>query len=119
MSEIHRRRFLATAGLAATAATQASGGEGPARPAPFRIDCRSHLFCPDILALLAKRKTDPVLETRGGERWVRMGDWNRRVLPNHSDVDATKWGLTPWERAKDLWKNGGFRQRRKGSDPIS
>ena len=88
MSGIHRRRFIATAGLAATAASQARAADTPARPAPFRIDCQSHLFCPEILALMARRTTDPVVETRGGERWVRMGDWNRRVLPNHSDVRA-------------------------------
>jgi hypothetical protein len=84
---VHRRTFISTATLAATAPL-AVAGDAPGQPAGFRIDCQSHLFCPEILAIMAKRKTDPVLETRGGERWVRMGDWNRRVLPNHSDVQA-------------------------------
>ena len=88
MDQIHRRTFIGTAALGASLATGALADEPPRRPAPFRIDCQSHLFCPEILALMAKRKTDPVVETRGGERWVRMGDWHRRVLPNHSDVQA-------------------------------
>src|SRR5262249_54602917 len=33
-------------------------------------------------------KDDPVVYTRGGERFVKMGDWNRRILPNHFDVAA-------------------------------
>src|SRR5687767_2811460 len=88
MDQIHRRTFIGAAAVGATLATGALADEPPTRPAPFRIDCQSHLFCPEILALMAKRKTDPVVETRGGERWVRMGDWHRRVLPNHSDVKA-------------------------------
>jgi predicted TIM-barrel fold metal-dependent hydrolase len=88
MAEMHRRTFIGTATLAATAASQALAGEQARRPAPFRIDCQSHLFCPEMLAIMAKRTADPVVETRNGERWVRMGDWNRRVLPNHSDVQA-------------------------------
>src|SRR5688572_21791939 len=88
MADMHRRTFMGTAALGAAFASQALGDDAPRRPEPFRIDCQSHLFCPEILALMAKRKTDPVVETRGGERWVRMGDWHRRVLPNHSDVKA-------------------------------
>lgn len=87
MRNMHRRAFIGSAALGAAMASNSLGDDAPRRE-PFRIDCQSHLFCPEIVALMAKRKTDPVVETRQGERWVRMGDWHRRVLPNHSDVKA-------------------------------
>jgi predicted TIM-barrel fold metal-dependent hydrolase len=55
---------------------------------PYRIDCQSHLFVPEIVALMEKRTTDPVVYRRGEDRFVRMGEWHRRMLPNHFDVDA-------------------------------
>src|SRR5262245_3153358 len=88
MGNMYRRAFLGSAALGTALADKALGDDTPRRTEPFRIDCQSHLFCPEILALMAKRKTDPVVETREGVRWVRMGDWDRRVLPNHSDVKA-------------------------------
>jgi predicted TIM-barrel fold metal-dependent hydrolase len=84
---MNRRAFLGST-LTAGLASAVQAGDAPLEAEPFRIDCQSHLFCPEILGLMEKRKTDPIVETRGGERWVRMGDWNRRVLPNHSDVKA-------------------------------
>jgi predicted TIM-barrel fold metal-dependent hydrolase len=66
-----------------------------ARPRPAdlaaslqRIDCQSHLYCPAIVDRMESRATDPVAYRRGDARYVRMGDWLRKVLPNHSDVDA-------------------------------
>ena len=35
----------------------------------------------EILARMEKRTEDPVVFTKDGERWVRMGPWLRRVLP--------------------------------------
>lgn len=87
MTHMHRRTFIGTATMAASLTSKGFADE-PRRPELLRIDCQSHLFCPEILTLMEKRKVDPVVETRGGERWVRMGDWNRRVLPNHTDVKA-------------------------------
>lgn len=52
------------------------------------IDCQSHLFCPEHLALMARRTQDPVVRHKDGERYVIMGPWQRKVLPNHSDPDA-------------------------------
>src|SRR5262245_38221974 len=52
------------------------------------IDCQSHLFCPEILDRMERRDTDPLVYRRGSDRFVRMGDWHRRVLPNHCDVEA-------------------------------
>jgi predicted TIM-barrel fold metal-dependent hydrolase len=51
-----------------------------------RIDCQSHLFCPAHLDLMERRTADPVVYRKGTDRFVRMGDWHRKVLPNHTDI---------------------------------
>lgn len=52
------------------------------------IDCQSHLFAPEIVALMEKRQTDPRVFTRDGVRFVQMGDWLRKIPPQYLDVDA-------------------------------
>ena len=37
---------------------------------------------------MEKRTADPVVYWKDGVRIVKMGDWERKILPNHSDVDA-------------------------------
>lgn len=68
---------LATAGRAAE--TTAMGG---------LIDCQSHLFCPELLALMERRAIDPVVVVEDGVRTVKMGDWLRKVPPHYLDADA-------------------------------
>jgi predicted TIM-barrel fold metal-dependent hydrolase len=97
---LSRRGFLvaAGAGLAAVPPSPGSepfGGEPQAsndaagqRARPLAVDCQSHLFCPEIVALMEKRSEDPVVYRKGPDRYVRMGDWHRRILPNHMDVAA-------------------------------
>jgi predicted TIM-barrel fold metal-dependent hydrolase len=58
------------------------------RPRLICIDCQSHLFCPEVVARLEKRSTDPLIYRKGGERFVKMGDWHRRILPKHLDPTA-------------------------------
>lgn len=83
-----RREFLASATIAATVAPAALGGE-QARPSEgLRIDCQSHLFCPEIVALMEKRRTDPRVYTRDAVRYLQMGDWLRKIPPHYLDVDA-------------------------------
>lgn len=53
------------------------------------IDCQSHLYVPAVLDLLEHGGGDPGVYRRGTERWVRMGDWHRRVFPRHTEVEAT------------------------------
>jgi predicted TIM-barrel fold metal-dependent hydrolase len=55
---------------------------------PFKIDCQSHLFAPELIALMAQRTTDPLVYTQDGVRYLRMGDWLRKVPPLYLDVDA-------------------------------
>lgn len=54
----------------------------------LRIDCQSHLFCPEIVARMEKRGVEPFVRKRGRERWVLMGEWRRKILPKHMDVSA-------------------------------
>ena len=91
-----RRQFIATTGsalaalpLAAAESKQTSPiatGESPTRP--LAIDCQSHLFCPEVVALMQKREQDPVVRVKDGQRVVIMGDWVRRFMPRHTDVEA-------------------------------
>ena len=81
--KITRRQFL-TASTAATLAPAAFAELGNGA----RIDCQSHLFCPEIVALMEKREADPHVFTRDGVRVLQMGDWMRKIPPHYLDVDA-------------------------------
>lgn len=80
---MNRREFLSSSagGLAAASAA-------PLRRPSGAVDCQSHLYCPEIVSLLERRERDPVVRLKDGVRTVIMGDWHRKILPNHSDVDA-------------------------------
>lgn len=82
MMKLNRRQFL-TASAAATA-LPAHAQTAP----PPKIDCQSHLFAPELIALMEKRTTDPTVFTKDGVRFLKMGDWLRKVPPLYLDVDA-------------------------------
>jgi predicted TIM-barrel fold metal-dependent hydrolase len=54
----------------------------------MKIDCQSHLFSSDFLALLEKRKDPPYVYRKGPDRFVVVGQWHRKLMPAHTDVDA-------------------------------
>lgn len=83
-----RRKFLTSA--AASVATGAGAD-------PQRIDCQSHLFSEEFLRLLEKRTTSPYVYRQGGDRYVVINEWRRKILPNHTDVAA---------KIADMDKNG-------------
>jgi predicted TIM-barrel fold metal-dependent hydrolase len=90
---MNRRKFLVSTGGAVTAAPAALKSEASAKPnqndrGAFKIDCQSHLFAPELVALMEKRKADPVVFTKAGARYLRMGDWLRKILPLYLDLDA-------------------------------
>jgi predicted TIM-barrel fold metal-dependent hydrolase len=76
-----RRNLLkmAAAGVASPRGRAASGG---------RIDCQSHFFSEEFLALLEKRKQSPYVVREGKDRFVIVNEWRRRILPKHTDVAA-------------------------------
>jgi predicted TIM-barrel fold metal-dependent hydrolase len=88
---LNRRRFLATSGAALAAVPvvlqQVEALDAPGTP-PFKIDCQSHLFAPELISLMERRTSDPVVFTKDGTRYLKMGDWLRRVPPLYLDVDA-------------------------------
>lgn len=79
MSGTNRRQFIAGAGIAAAA--------GAAAPVS-RIDCQSHLFIPELVAMMEKRKTSPYVYRKDGNTYIVVNDWVRRLMPKHMDVDA-------------------------------
>lgn len=91
VSDVNRRQFLSESSAVVTAAAMltahAAAAETPANK-PFCIDCQSHLFCPEVVALMERRKSDPLVYRAGEDRYVQMGDWRRKILPNHMDVAA-------------------------------
>ncbi len=83
-----RRSFLAASNAALTALPVALHAT-ESKPAPSGlIDCQSHLFSPEMLTMMEKRSSDPVVFTKDGTRYLRMGDWLRKVPPLYLDVDA-------------------------------
>jgi hypothetical protein len=66
-----------------------TGASNPSgRSASGRIDCQSHLFAPELLDFMEKRKTTPYVYRKGNDRFVVVGEWHRRILPKHTDVAA-------------------------------
>jgi predicted TIM-barrel fold metal-dependent hydrolase len=74
-----RRQFLATSAVAA-APMQGQTND--------RIDCQSHLFSSEFLDWLEKRKKPPYVYRKGGDRFVVVGEWHRKLMPRHADVAA-------------------------------
>jgi predicted TIM-barrel fold metal-dependent hydrolase len=85
---------MTTAGSALAALATFGPGRSRARaadahnPASGAIDCQSHLFCPELVQMMERRTTDPVVYRKDNDQFVRMGDWNRRIMPDHMNVEA-------------------------------
>lgn len=80
---INRRELIAGTAALTMTSTQASS-----TTAQGRIDCQSHLFSEEFLALLEKRKDPPYVYRKGKDRFVVVGEWHRRLMPRHTDVQA-------------------------------
>jgi len=89
-----RRQFLARAAIAAAAFTAPQITllgrtlEPPRRTNARMIDCQSHLFCSELVDIMRKRKSDPVVFSKDGESILKMGDWLRKIPPYYLDVDV-------------------------------
>jgi predicted TIM-barrel fold metal-dependent hydrolase len=83
-----RRGFL-SASLMGGAVLAESSPAAPARP-PTRgtIDCQSHLFFPEVVDMMGRRKVEPLVYEQTGTRYLKMGDWLRKIPPFYLDVDA-------------------------------
>lgn len=103
-SSYSRRKFLAATGLAVSGARMTSEpvDRAPSYVSPelpantlthqsksaIRIDCQSHIYPPEMIAFLERRKTSPYVYRKGDDRYVVVKDWHRRILPKHTDVNA-------------------------------
>ena len=85
--QFDRRAFLAAAG-GALASTLPSAVARAGTSGMGKIDCQSHLFCPELVALMEKRTTDPIVRTKDGVRILQMGEWMRKIQPFYLDVQA-------------------------------
>ncbi|MEX2300282.1 MAG: amidohydrolase family protein, partial [Bryobacterales bacterium] len=85
MSKPSRRQFLHAAGAAVAVPAAA---EGYVKPKHFTIDCQSHLFVPELIALMEKRKEPPYVYRKDGAGYVVVGDWHRKLPAKYDDVAA-------------------------------
>lgn len=76
---VNRRQFLLS--TAATAASlSAANAEVPVRKPYYIIDCQSHLFAPELLALMEKRTEPPLIHEKKGVKYLVVGKWHRRLI---------------------------------------
>lgn len=80
-----RREFLQSAALGAGLGVTMSGMQ-PA--VGGKIDCQSHIFVPELIRLMEKRQQSPYVRRQDGGMVVVVGDWVRRLQPQHTDVQA-------------------------------
>ena len=74
---LNRRKFLTASSAAFTAVCEQTSHAESA--GSFIIDCQSHLFAPEMIALMEKRTTDPRVFMKDGVRMLQMGDWMRKI----------------------------------------
>lgn len=55
---------------------------------PFVVDCQTHLFLPEVLDAMRRRRTEPLVVDEGGTTLLKMGGWLRKVPSHYASVDA-------------------------------
>ena len=85
MPPASRREFLQTAAFAMTPFPASADYH---KPAHFTVDCQSHLFVPELIEFMKKRKQQPYAYEKGGATYVVVGEWHRQLRDSHTDVGA-------------------------------
>jgi predicted TIM-barrel fold metal-dependent hydrolase len=89
-----RRQFLTAAGSAVAAlpmgavAADAPSAERRANILTGLVDCQSHLFLPEVLDLMRRRETKPLVYDKDGVTILKMGDWLRKVPASYTSIEA-------------------------------
>ncbi|MEY4565262.1 MAG: hypothetical protein RLY14_232 [Planctomycetota bacterium] len=94
-----RREFFTATGsamaampLSATVANAQTAEKSASEPykkfAEGIIDCQSHLFFPEVIEVMRRRKTEPLVYDQDGIAILKMGDWLRKVPPSYTSVEA-------------------------------
>ncbi|MFM8401993.1 MAG: hypothetical protein ACKOAH_29560, partial [Pirellula sp.] len=89
-SGVHRRHFLVAAGTGSALGAIPLANPQSVSPNQMTsgiVDCQSHLFFPEVIELMRKRKTDPLVYDREGTTYLKMGDWLRKVPPLYLSVE--------------------------------
>lgn len=96
---VSRRQFLSTssaiaAGSAITKTRSVCAGEPapqtqspPSTLPPLVVDCQSHVFIPEVIEIMQARNADPLVYEKDGDLWIKMGDWHRKLRPNHTNIE--------------------------------
>ena len=85
MSTLSRRQFIHSSGAALA---PAAVGAEYVKPKHFTIDCQSHIFVPELVSFMSKRKEPPYAYQKDGGTYVVVGEWHRRLRDRHMDIDA-------------------------------
>ncbi len=85
MPQPNRREFL---GAAAGGAAFAAPARNYRKPGCFTVDCQSHIFVPELVEWMQKRKEPPYAYRQGGHTYVVVGKWRRRLREKHMDIEA-------------------------------
>jgi predicted TIM-barrel fold metal-dependent hydrolase len=64
----------------------ASSAAGYSKPGFYTIDCQSHIFVPELVAHMEKRKQSPYAYRKDGHTFVVVGEWVRKLMPHHMDI---------------------------------
>jgi predicted TIM-barrel fold metal-dependent hydrolase len=72
-----RRTFITASGTALAACSAVAEARTP--PAGI-IDCQSHLFVPELLAYMEKRKEAPYIYAKDDRRYLVVGNWHRPMV---------------------------------------
>jgi predicted TIM-barrel fold metal-dependent hydrolase len=80
-----RRKFLQSAALGAGLGVTMSGVQ---TADGGKIDCQSHIFVPELIRMMEKRKDPPYARHQDGGTVVVVGEWVRKLQPQHTDVAA-------------------------------
>jgi predicted TIM-barrel fold metal-dependent hydrolase len=84
-TQTSRRGFIHAAGLVSV--LQAAATSTAVVNKPFIVDCQSHLFFPEVLEMMRKRKEEPLVYEQDGTVYLKMGDWLRKVPPHYTSVE--------------------------------
>ncbi len=85
MDTLSRRQFIGSQGAALLPAA-ASGAY--VKPRHFTVDCQSHIFVPELVSFMEKRKDPPYAYRKDGGVYVVVGEWHRRLRDRHMDIQA-------------------------------
>lgn len=88
-SNVSRRDFIGTTIAGGSTLTATARLTATSSTAPMGlIDCQSHLFFKEVLAMMRNRRQDPIVYDKDGTTYLKMGSWLRKIPASYLDIDA-------------------------------